>query len=100
MVLYAGPKVRGHFHHSSFLSGGAIVGAGNLAIEKGILKSIKPHSGHYMPSCEEFLKLLELFKSWGVNMDNVELGKIKPPKDKKKKNKEKKEKKEKQLALF
>jgi len=29
-VMYAGPKIRGHFHHSSFLSGGPTIGAGNL----------------------------------------------------------------------
>lgn len=59
-IMYCGPKIRGHFHHSSFLSGGAILGAGNLEIDNGVLISLKPHSGHYMPTAEEFKKLIDL----------------------------------------
>lgn len=84
-IMYSGPKIRGHFHHSSFLAGGSIIGAGNLEILEGVLTQIKPHSGHYMPSAEEFVKLLDLLKSWGINMDDVSIGKIKKPKNKKQK---------------
>jgi hypothetical protein len=79
-VFYVGPKVRGKFHHSSFLAGGATLGAGNLLIEDGVLLSIKPHSGHYMPSAEQFHNLLALLKQSKVDMGRVQIGMVKPPK--------------------
>ncbi|XP_039129702.1 IQ domain-containing protein IQM2-like isoform X2 [Dioscorea cayenensis subsp. rotundata] len=37
-TLYVGQKKKGVFQHSSFLSGAAILAAGSLVVEKGILK--------------------------------------------------------------
>ena len=37
-VLYVGKKMKGTFHHSSFLAGGATLAAGRLVIENGILQ--------------------------------------------------------------
>ena len=31
-ILYVGAKILGKFHHSSFLAGGAAIGAGNLVV--------------------------------------------------------------------
>uniref|UniRef100_A0A1D1XRY8 Lysine--tRNA ligase n=1 Tax=Anthurium amnicola TaxID=1678845 RepID=A0A1D1XRY8_9ARAE len=36
--LYAGQKMKGRFHHSSFLAGGATIGAGRLVAEDGVIK--------------------------------------------------------------
>jgi hypothetical protein len=72
--MYIGTKIKGKFHHSSFLSGGAAISAGAIAIEDGELRSIKPHSGHYMPTCEEFKIMLDLLHSWGVDMSSVTIG--------------------------
>ncbi|KRW98723.1 hypothetical protein PPERSA_00311 [Pseudocohnilembus persalinus] len=83
--MYVGPKIRGNFHHSSFLSGAPVIGAGNLQIESGILKAVKPHSGHYRPTAEEFTFFINMLKEWGVSMDSVKIGTIKPPKKKKNK---------------
>ena len=46
---YAGKKVKGTFHHSSFLSGAATIGSGYLKITGGKLVYFKPESGHYRP---------------------------------------------------
>lgn len=62
------------------------MGAGNLEIDNGILRNIKPHSGHYMPTTTEFIRLITIIQEKGVNMDEVALGTIKVPKNK---NKEK-----------
>jgi len=45
----------GIFHHSSFLSGKPVGAAGEIIIEKGIIKEVTNASGHYQPS----LKMVE-----------------------------------------
>ncbi|KAF9623898.1 hypothetical protein IFM89_006244 [Coptis chinensis] len=48
--LYMGEKIKGLFHHSSFLAGGATLAAGRLVCEDGVLKSsstIKPFKPRY-----------------------------------------------------
>lgn len=37
-TLYVGKKMKGKFHHSSFLAGGATLAAGRLVVENGILQ--------------------------------------------------------------
>ena len=37
-ALYVGKKMKGKFHHSSFLAGGATLAAGRLVVENGILQ--------------------------------------------------------------
>ncbi|MFS8008938.1 hypothetical protein Hanom_Chr14g01278741 [Helianthus anomalus] len=53
-ILYVGIKKKGSFQHSSFLAGGATLAAGRIVAEKGSLKAIWPHSGHYQPTQENF----------------------------------------------
>ncbi len=43
----------GKFHHSSFLAGEKVAAAGDIVIEKGIIKQISNYSGHYRPSLEQ-----------------------------------------------
>ncbi len=45
----------GKFHHSSFLAGEKVAAAGEIYIERGVIKTITDGSGHYKPS----LKLVE-----------------------------------------
>ncbi|WEK69022.1 MAG: hypothetical protein P0Y62_14350 [Candidatus Chryseobacterium colombiense] len=40
----------GKFHHSSFLAGKPVAAAGEMIIEKGIIKEVTDGSGHYKPS--------------------------------------------------
>ena len=46
----------GKFHHSSFLSGENVAAAGDIIIEKGIIKEISNSSGHYRPNFESVKK--------------------------------------------
>lgn len=49
--IYLSKKyVYGKFHHSSFLAGKPVAAAGEIFIEKGIIKIITDGSGHYQPS--------------------------------------------------
>ena len=50
----AASQVRGRFHHSSFLRGGAVVAAGGLSARHGRLQMLTADSGHYWPREENF----------------------------------------------
>lgn len=70
-TLYVGDKKREKFHHSSFLSGSAVIAAGSICVEEGVLKELTPHSGHYRPSDEDFARCVQSFRDAGVPMDQV-----------------------------
>ncbi|XP_062002116.1 IQ domain-containing protein IQM6 [Rosa rugosa] len=69
--LYVGQKSKGTFQHSSFLAGGATLSAGRLVVENGILKSVWPHSGHYLPTEENFQELMSFLMENNVDLTNV-----------------------------
>lgn len=70
--LYVGEKKKGRFQHSSFLAGAAASAAGRLTVDKGILKSISPYSGHYLPTEENLDTFIRFLDENGVDMTNVE----------------------------
>ncbi|KAL3520865.1 hypothetical protein ACH5RR_019014 [Cinchona calisaya] len=72
--LYAAEKIKGFFHHSSFLAGGATLAAGRLAAEHGKLKSVSAYSGHYRPTNENLGIFLAFLKDKGVNLEKVQAG--------------------------
>ncbi|GLJ25984.1 hypothetical protein SUGI_0498390 [Cryptomeria japonica] len=72
--LYVGQKKKGTFQHSSFLAGGATSAAGRFRVEDGILKAIWPHSGHYLPTEQNFTELLNFLEGNGIDLSNVEKG--------------------------
>ncbi|KAE8717071.1 Homogentisate prenyltransferase isoform 1 [Hibiscus syriacus] len=69
--LYVGQKNKGNFQHSSFLAGGATLAAGRLVAEKGVLKAIWPHSGHYLPTEENFQEFLSFLQEHNVDLTDV-----------------------------
>lgn len=71
--FYAGPHVIGQFHHSSFLSGGAIAGAGELKVGSGRLKEINNKSGHYKPGLYQIVQTLMQLDKDGVDLSTVDL---------------------------
>ncbi|KAA8549659.1 hypothetical protein F0562_001323 [Nyssa sinensis] len=73
MTLYVGRKKKGSFQHSSFLAGGATSAAGRLVVEKGILKAVWPHSGHYRPTPENFQDLLSFLRGNNVDLTDVKM---------------------------
>lgn len=71
MVLYIGMKQKGKFQHSSFLAGGATISAGRLVIIDGVLKAVWPHSGHYLPTEENFDAFLTFLMQHNVDVHAV-----------------------------
>ncbi|XP_023744984.1 IQ domain-containing protein IQM6 [Lactuca sativa] len=71
MVLYIGMKQKGKFQHSSFLAGGATISAGRVVIKDGVLKAVWPHSGHYLPTEENFDAFLTFLMQHNVDVHAV-----------------------------
>ncbi|XP_068637350.1 IQ domain-containing protein IQM2-like [Aristolochia californica] len=69
--LYVGQKTKGTFQHSSFLAGGATSAAGRLEVEKGVLKAVWPHSGHYRPTEENFQEFISFLREKNVDLTDV-----------------------------
>uniref|UniRef100_A0A5B7B8Y1 Putative Calmodulin-binding family protein n=1 Tax=Davidia involucrata TaxID=16924 RepID=A0A5B7B8Y1_DAVIN len=70
--LYVGQKHKGTFQHSSFLAGGATLSAGRLVVEDGSLKAVWPHSGHYLPTQENFEEFMSFLKEHNVDLSTVQ----------------------------
>jgi hypothetical protein len=72
--LYAGSHVVNRFHHSSFLSGAAVLGAGELITDDmGKLIGISNKSGHYKPAAENILNVLKKLDEAAVDLNQVEV---------------------------
>ncbi|XP_038690718.1 IQ domain-containing protein IQM6-like [Tripterygium wilfordii] len=70
-TLYVGQKCKGKFQHSSFLAGGATLSAGRLVVQDGILKAVWPHSGHYLPTEENFEEFMSYLKEHDIDLAGV-----------------------------
>nr|XP_043610896.1 IQ domain-containing protein IQM2-like [Erigeron canadensis] len=75
-TLYVGVKKKGSFQHSSFLSGGATLAAGRIIAEKGVLKAVWPHSGHYLPTQENFQDFISFLDENDVDTSDVKMDSI------------------------
>lgn len=56
-------------HHSSFLSGASVHGAGELGAKEGWLKTISNKSGHHLPDESSNLQTVQALEALGVNTD-------------------------------
>jgi len=80
-VLYGAPKVtsvsgksKQRFHHSSFFSGKAVAAAGILITdERGRLKRLYPHSGHYRPGEAHMQRMLFFLQQSGVDLSTFDV---------------------------
>ncbi|CAH1452367.1 unnamed protein product [Lactuca virosa] len=70
-ILYVGMKLKGKFQHSSFLAGGATLSAGRLVVVDGILKAVWPHSGHYLPTKENFEAFISFLEQHQINIQTI-----------------------------
>lgn len=70
-LLYCSTKVRGVFHHSSFVRGHCVKVAGGLSIVDGWLDELSPHSGHYQPSQEHVDDMICDWTQMGVDFSKV-----------------------------
>lgn len=70
--IYASTEhTRGIFHHSSFLAGGDVAGAGELKVSNGHLQLISDQSGHYRPSWPMTQQVMNELRSQGVPVDQA-----------------------------
>ncbi|GJJ69197.1 hypothetical protein EMPS_01543 [Entomortierella parvispora] len=72
-TLYVAQKVKGKFHHSSFLGGGTVCAAGGIVVNNGRLIKINPKSGHYRPGQRHFDRLLDNLKAMGISLEGVKI---------------------------
>ena len=77
--LYASnTQIIGQFHHSSFLAGGDVAGAGELKVVDGNLQLITDQSGHYLPTQAMTDQVVEYLRARGVQISNDQVIKIAP----------------------
>lgn len=62
---------KGKFHHSSFLAGAPVGGAGEFIVADGTIEVLSDHSGHYRPRREDTGQALCWFAEHGVNLSEV-----------------------------
>ncbi|KAI7735426.1 hypothetical protein M8C21_033027, partial [Ambrosia artemisiifolia] len=70
-IKYLSPKHKGKFQHSSFLAGGATLSAGQLVVIDGILKVVWPHSGHYLPTEENFDAFMSFLEQHQIDVQAI-----------------------------
>lgn len=71
--FYAAPQIAARFHHSSFLAGGPVAGAGEMTVKNGQLLRISNSSGHYLPDVIHMVQVLRELSLQGVNLQGVQL---------------------------
>jgi hypothetical protein len=70
--LYAASHIGGVFHHSSFLGEGAVMAGGEIKTNQdGSIVELSSKSGHYRPTDEENLFMLNYFRDKGVDLSQV-----------------------------
>lgn len=72
--VYSGKHLPDQFHHSSFLSAGAVIGAGEFITDaQGVIIEITNKSGHYKPGKENMLDVLKSLADQGFKFGNTKL---------------------------
>ncbi len=72
----AATKIVEHTHHSSFASGGAVQGAGELAVKEGWVKEVSNESGHYEPGMASTVQTLDTLENMGANLDATKVAHV------------------------
>ncbi|GKS99309.1 hypothetical protein AVKW3434_07995 [Acidovorax sp. SUPP3434] len=57
----------GKFHHSSFLAGQPVAGAGEITVHNGEIQSLTRNSGHYRPSAAQLEQVAHNLSSQGLS---------------------------------
>ncbi|QIS12184.1 hypothetical protein [Nocardia arthritidis] len=72
--LYSSPQhIAGVFHHSSFLAGAPVAGAGEIRVSNGHLALISDHSTHYRPARKFTHQVVEHLREKGVHIDDSQV---------------------------
>lgn len=70
-VLHANQGIANKFHHSSFLGGRPVLGAGQLIVNNGRLTMVSNSSGHYRPDPARHFNTLLFFRRSGIDLSTV-----------------------------
>ena len=57
-TLYINDHSASEFHHTSFLSGGAVLAAGEIVVDRGLIRCLTAKTGHYWTSPQLMLNLV------------------------------------------
>lgn len=76
--FFAGQHKKWLFHHSSFLAGGPVAGAGELKATNGKLEAITNKSGHYKPGENETMQVLHELDRRGILKTTLKLDYVGP----------------------
>lgn len=68
------PRLIEWFHHSSFLGGKPVAGAGEMKVEHGRLVEIDDNSGHYTPHGEFLNQVLVQLQRDGADLGKLKVG--------------------------
>jgi hypothetical protein len=71
--MFAGSSEACKFYHSSMVAGSAVMYAGSMKVTFGQLKEIDNRSGHYMPTRQHVMQLLDFFNECGVLNKHVDV---------------------------
>lgn len=74
-------RLADRYAHSSMNAGAPVFSAGEIKIEKGCLKAINTHSGHYKPRLFHIYRTLQYFKEKGLDIsETIVISKYPPEK--------------------
>lgn len=69
--IYMGDHIERKFHHSAFMSGGDVLFAGEIKIDKdGTILAITNYSGHYQPGLKSLFHCYEYLRDLGLDMSH------------------------------
>jgi len=60
-----------NFYHSSYLAGSAVLCTGPILIRGGRILGILDHGGHYRPTLDHLVNVLEALRMFGVALDVI-----------------------------
>ncbi|HEX3635327.1 MAG TPA: hypothetical protein VHV99_07540 [Paraburkholderia sp.] len=70
-TFYSNSHLVNKFHHSSFLAGAPVQGAGEIAVNNGKVVAVTNKTGHYSAGPAELTRTLFLLHRGGVNLDEI-----------------------------
>jgi hypothetical protein len=70
--MFAGEPVFQKFHHSSFLQGRPVLGAGTIEVSKGTLLKVTNSSGHYRPDLSRHYNTLLFLRQKGLVLSSIQ----------------------------
>lgn len=73
MAHHRGCFNQDNFFHSSYLAGDSVLCTGTMLIQKGVVKAIKNDSGHYQPTLEHLLNVVQALQMYGTNPADIQV---------------------------